>query len=517
MVAIYFYLCILAIYLFLIIDTRREQTQPWMENEKLLSIFYKIAQRLGRYVSRICQDRHGMKQRTRVSDDLKILYPDAAGKREQSYLLKKLAYMLLIIFVGTILALCLSISSRMGSVDESVEYVTRGTYGSGNKEVTVLAALETEGETWEEAVTISLSEREYTEQEAYAWIDQAIDLLPRMVLAENEGFDCVTKDLKLVEKITDIPVSIEWTSDHYEWMDAKGRITATELPDEGVICMLTARVVCQRYQKESVLYVRVCPPELSYEEQLREDIKKAVQTAESTDRTGTEILLPTDVSGNKITWTRQKKDNSVIFFALALLLAVMIWPALDRDLHKKVIERNQSMARDYPELISKLVLFMGAGMTIRGAFHRIAADYEKKSSQTRNLSSHDEKQSMQTGKRNSHGEKQGMKSAYVEIVRVCHEMDSGISEGQAYLNLGKRCEDQHYVRLSMLLSQNLKKGSAGLTSLLEREAAEAFEERKRNARRYGEEAGTKLLAPMMLMLLIVMVIIMVPAFTSFGG
>jgi hypothetical protein len=44
---------------------------------------------------------------------------------------------------------------------------------------------------------------------------------------------------------------------------------------------------------------------------------------------------------------------------------------------------------------------------------------------------------------------------------------------------------------------------------------EAFEERKETAKRLGEEAGTKLLIPMMIMLVLVLVIIMVPAFQAF--
>ena len=40
-------------------------------------------------------------------------------------------------------------------------------------------------------------------------------------------------------------------------------------------------------------------------------------------------------------------------------------------------------------------------------------------------------------------------------------------------------------------------------------------ERKNNARKLGEKAGTKLLFPMILMLGIVMVILMVPAFLAF--
>jgi hypothetical protein len=46
---------------------------------------------------------------------------------------------------------------------------------------------------------------------------------------------------------------------------------------------------------------------------------------------------------------------------------------------------------------------------------------------------------------------------------------------------------------------------------METEADRAFEERKKNAKRLGEEAGTKLLVPMMIMMAIVIMIVMVPA------
>lgn len=71
-----------------------------------------------------------------------------------------------------------------------------------------------------------------------------------------------------------------------------------------------------------------------------------------------------------------------------------------------------------------------------------------------------------------------------------------------------------YRKLGMLLSQNLRKGTKGLSQILQKEAAIAFEERKGIAKRLGEEAGTKLLGPMFLMLGIVLIIIIVPAFFS---
>ena len=54
----------------------------------------------------------------------------------------------------------------------------------------------------------------------------------------------------------------------------------------------------------------------------------------------------------------------------------------------------------------------------------------------------------------------------------------------------------------------------GLTRLLEQEAEDAFEERKSMARKLGEEAGTKMLFPMILMLGAVMLILAFPAMRS---
>lgn len=65
-----------------------------------------------------------------------------------------------------------------------------------------------------------------------------------------------------------------------------------------------------------------------------------------------------------------------------------------------------------------------------------------------------------------------------------------------------------------MLSQNLRKGSRGITDLLAREAEEAFEDRKNMAKKLGEEAGTKLMIPMFIMLAVVFVIVTVPAFFS---
>ena len=68
-------------------------------------------------------------------------------------------------------------------------------------------------------------------------------------------------------------------------------------------------------------------------------------------------------------------------------------------------------------------------------------------------------------------------------------MDSGVTEAEGYENFGRRCDLQIYIRLGALLSQNLRKGTKGLSELLKLESIQAFEERKARAKRLGEEAG----------------------------
>ena len=66
------------------------------------------------------------------------------------------------------------------------------------------------------------------------------------------------------------------------------------------------------------------------------------------------------------------------------------------------------------------------------------------------------------------------------------------------------------------MEQNRKAGTKNLRAILRTEMEDAFEMRKNLARRMGEEAGTKLLAPLFLMLGIVMVMIMAPAMMTMG-
>lgn len=62
----------------------------------------------------------------------------------------------------------------------------------------------------------------------------------------------------------------------------------------------------------------------------------------------------------------------------------------------------------------------------------------------------------------------------------------------------------------------MKKGTRGLYEMLQAEAYQAFEERKHQVRRAGEEVSTRLLIPMFMMFGVVLIVILVPALMSFS-
>ena len=229
---------------------------------------------------------------------------------------------------------------------------------------------------------------------------------------------------------------------------------------------------------------------LTRKEQAQKSITEAVSRYNEQRSDPDYYYLPDKLNGKKVKWESPADTSGMLLTGLFLIAAMAILVMKGREEQVQLQKRYEELLMDYPGLIMKFTLLVQAGLTAKKAFQKIALDYGKR-------------------------EDEGKRAAYEEIRTACYEMDSGISEAEAYRRFGERCGQVKYKTLSTLLIQNLQKGSRYLSDLLEKEAVEAWEERKRKARVLGEAAATKLLLPMILMLLVVMAVIMLPAGLSF--
>lgn len=342
-------------------------------------------------------------------------------------------------------------------------------------------------------VKISVRERQYTAQEANTLFDRLQPELMEQMLGENTSLEMVRTNLNLKNSLGDYGLKISWESEEPELIDSFGTVHNEGLAESGKSLWLIARVGDgiheRRYEFKAVVY----PPSMTLEEQAASAFQKWADQIDRKQQTEDSLKLPQLYNGQSLDYSLPQSGDYRIFPVLGLLSAVLLRLKEEIDKQNRAKLREQQLLLDYSEVVSKLVVYIGAGLTVRGAWERIAAGYEA-------------------------GVKQGKRSvrpAYEEMVKTVAQLGSGLAEGRAYNEFGRRCGLQSYLKLSALLEQSQKNGSRQLRPALELEMASAFEQRKNLAKKLGEEAGTKLLFPLLLMLGVVMVMVVVPAFLSF--
>lgn len=324
--------------------------------------------------------------------------------------------------------------------------------------------------------------------------NQSVTFLDKAVLGGNTSAESITGKLYLPDKIPETSVQVEWNQD-MSWMVASDGTLKNDDLESPVKLLLQADLSYYgenwRFEKN----VTVMPKEYSEEEIFDRNLEMLLK--ESDGRSGSEeyYILPSEVDGEKLQWNEKNDETAAIIMVLGIVSAFAMVPMLKQELKKKQENRKKQMLSDYPDIVSKLALLLTAGMTCQAAWSKICADYEKEK----------EKDGI---------EKNCFRYAYEEMLVSYRELCLGEPEIRVYEKFGTRCHVAEYRRMSTILARNLKRGNAGIVGLLENEATDAFEERKAEARRRGEETGTKLLLPMFGMLIIVFVIVIVPAFSN---
>lgn len=376
---------------------------------------------------------------------------------------------------------------KMLPVDENGNStVDRNKSGGGEKEQELEAVIGKD----KEKVTVKVREQKLTKAEIEKQFEEAEEVLKELALGKNESPDEVRSDLNLASELPDSGIRVSWELDNYEVINLQGELQEEMLPDTGTLVKLTAYLTYEEEKEQVSFYVCLYPPKQSHHEQLLSKLKQQIERAEEETREKETMPLPDQVDGIPVYWKYVKDFRGVGLLALGAVLPGILYLAEEQKAKEKVRKREKQMMMDYPLVVSKFTLYLSAGMTPRKAWFTIVEAYEK--------------QKMQTGER----------AVYEEMAAVMHEIQGGNSEADAYEHFGDRCGLSVYRKFAMQLSQNLKKGTKGLTVILRQEADNAFEERKSMAKKSGEEAGTKMLFPMFLMLAVVLLMLIVPAFFS---
>ena len=312
-------------------------------------------------------------------------------------------------------------------------------------------------------------------------------------IGENLSLDCIDHAVLLPKNLQNGQIRARWRFDPENIIDTEGELWVEETCEEGILVMVSLTMTYFEEVREHSFGCFVYPKKLSQSERLVAGLQSYFEEEQELSKNQHFLRLPLRIGNVRLHWSQKIENTYQFILTLGIVAAVVVYLQEGVKEQRKEQERKEQLLRQYPDMVSKMSLLLGAGMTLSGAWERIVLNYQHK------LEHHQAQ----------------FEEVYEQMLLAYREMQDGVGELRVYEQFGERCGTPQYRKLSMLIIQNLRKGSAGLRQSLEKEVADAFSLRKNLAKRAGEEAGTKILLPMMFMLCIVMVIILVPAFLTF--
>lgn len=405
----------------------------------------------------------------------------------------------------------------------------RSSYGGQKQYIT----LEVSGLTEDTSVPldITVSPKRYTEEEAEAVFREIYEQLEELVVAEGESFANLQHDLHLMTKLPKYGVQLSW--DFYpeldpamaeqreaarayyrkyrHLMDSDGTLHNETLAPGTVVTgylslIMSTDIVPKSAEGETKylktqyhsapyrIYVGIVPRELSRYESLLLQLQQAI-TAEDEGSLGENMLsLPTEIDGQRIYYSEHEDRSYLLLPLLGVIAAMAIYMRQGQARRTEKKQREALLMLDYSELVSKLMVYIGAGLTVRNALETISQHFDALIAR---------------------GIKED-RPLYQELRTMVIQFRCNMPESEIYLSFGRRVNLKPYTKLVSLIEQNRMNGARNLRAMLELEMEDAFEQRKTTARRLGEEAGTKLLLPLFIMLGIVMIIVIVPAMSALG-
>lgn len=426
----------------------------------------------------------------KVMGALRQLNPRENGEKlYEEYQVRKLTWVFTVLMAGIVSAVLLQLCSRKEQKLAEGGQLFRNEWGAGDYQVTLWARA---GE-WSREIPFLVKERKFSSEEESRMLDELLRKLPDIIKKDNQDLGHIAGDLNLVSAVEGYPFRLVWRSENSERVRRDGKVNRTGIQPEGERIVLTVEASCENESTCFEYEIYLLPETLSEEESFFRNLDEALSGVDAKGASQKQLLLPSVLDGKDIIWGEKETGGGILLLLLSLAVSLLIGRGMENDLTRSCKKRDRQLERDYPGFVSKLRLYLSAGLTVKNAFIRIASDYR------------------------SRNEAGSFHYLCEEMKISCYQLENGVAEERVYQEFGRRCKKTQYRRLGFLLSVHLKQGNSRLLAILSQEADSAQEDERNLARKAGEEAGTKLLFPMVLMLLVIMFLILAPAYMDFGS
>lgn len=366
--------------------------------------------------------------------------------------------------------------------------ITRNQRGGGEKE----EQIKFRTEQGEEVYNLRVRPRGYAEREIPQAFKRAEQYVTARLKGKNSSLNQVSDNLRMPEEIPGENMAVQWESEDPTIIDESGKVFSKNVK-RPVIVLIYAKITCQDQSRVLSYPVCVVPGNAKEPVFAKTKIIKKLKEIENESLEKEQFVIPKSLGGGTISLpSKESRFPAVIVIGSTVI--VFLWYRESEKYRKEGARTLEDSRQEYPQIITQMTLFLGAGMSVPSALSAVAEGY----------------------RRNFEKGRQRKIFVYEEIEKTCRQISFGVSQTDAFYQMGKELELPAYQKLSVLLVQSITRGSKDLFMQLKQEEEGAFFQRKECAKRKGEEASTKLLGPMMIMLSVILALLMFPALSTFS-
>lgn len=374
-----------------------------------------------------------------------------------------------------------------------------------------------------EDISFTVSAKRYKKEEADELYEYGIDKVLESLKGDNEDYEHILSDFIYLHTIYDgIEVVYNFKLDenmtfdeakkYYGLVDEKGHVN-NKLIEEGEVVKgeieyyfrtlienKDKKYESQKYTVPVIIMGKTLTNEEKALKELHDQIEKNDKDTISLDY----IELPNETHIGKIKYKENIDFSFLMIIVIGFLIIFILEYKKKYDIKEKEKRIKDMLFRSYPSFITKVLLYIEAGMTIRNTLCKVAIDCKKGMIVDANES-----------KENKNKDKDNKYETNIleeKLIELKVRLDNGAMESDVYEDIARKLNDKRYNRFFNIIIQNIRNGTKELSNILRLEAEDALQEKKNNARKLGEEASTKLIIPLLLELMIVMLVIIVPAF-----
>ena len=251
-------------------------------------------------------------------------------------------------------------------------FVKRDGYSAYNKSYEVYV----DGLTDEEVlVELPVSHRRYSDEEIDEVFEKCVQVLETAILGKNPSLQEVSQDLDLINSIKEYGIYVSWISEDPSLIDSLGTVYNEDLK-EGRDTALKVFLSDRERQAQYLINIRVVPRSYTKEELTLKNFMSSLEALDKENINKEGYTLPESFEGKKLYYRQDENKDIHIIWIMGIVIAILLYVKDLADVKDKREYRAKQMLLDYPEIVSKLMVFIGAGLSIRSAWERIVEDYE---------------------------------------------------------------------------------------------------------------------------------------------